>query len=71
MGILEQINEIIDKEIKGKNGIEVYGLNVARVWGKTTFNISCRKGYVTFGTKEDMVAWFERSGFKIYAENKS
>ena len=30
MGILEQINEIIDKEIKGKNGIEVYGLNVAR-----------------------------------------
>lgn len=71
MGILEQINEIIDKEIKGKNGIEVYGLNVARTWGKTTFNISCRKGYVTFGTKEDMVAWFERSGFKIYAENKS
>ena len=28
MGILEQINEIIDKEIKGKNGIEVYGFKI-------------------------------------------
>ena len=70
MGILEQINEIIDKEIRGNNGIEVYGLNVARNWGKTTFNISCREATSLLRQKKTCLRGLKETDLKYMLKIK-